>query len=290
MLSASERSRVPPLSKINSIDDRGVVFQSHVDGARVSLDPAASMRVQNDLGADIIMALDQCPALPCDEATAEAAVRRTIDWAGQCKQRHGRADQWLFGIVQGALDSGLRRRCAEALMEIGFDGYAVGGLSVGESHGEMMAVLDGLAEVLPAGKPRYLMGVGMPRDLYEAVRRGIDLFDCVLPTRNGRNAYAFRAAGPLKLRNAVHRLSGEPIEAGCDCYTCGRFSRGYLRHLFLAGEMLGPTLTTIHNLRFFQRLMARMRDLIPAGQLATIPAEFPIVEMGGGDSDSNDSD
>jgi len=278
ILTDSGGYQVFSLAKINAIDEEGVEFRSHIDGALLRLDAETATRIQNQLGADIIMAFDQCPPLPCARATAELAVERTVGWAKRCRAAHARTDQWMFGIVQGGLDHGLRRRCAERLIEIGFDGYAVGGLSVGESHEEMVEVLGRLEPVLPVDRPRYLMGVGMPRDLYACVRLGVDMFDCVLPTRNGRNAYAFTASGVLRMRNEVHRLSAEPLEAGCDCETCGRFSRGYLRHLFMSGEMLGPVLTSIHNLRFFQRLMGRMRDLIPRGELGRIGEEFPVVQ------------
>ncbi|NOT01025.1 MAG: tRNA guanosine(34) transglycosylase Tgt [Phycisphaerales bacterium] len=280
ILTDSGGYQVFSLAEIRDLDDDGVTFRSHIDGAVVRLDPAAAIEIQNKLGADIIMVLDVCPPLPADAATVTQAVERTIRWARQCRRCHGRADQWLFGIVQGGLDDDLRRRCLDAVVEIGFDGYAVGGLSVGESHEDMVRVLDRLAPLMPADRPRYVMGVGMPRDLYACVRAGMDMFDCVLPTRNGRNAYAFTATGPLKLRNEAHRTSDEPLEAGCDCDTCRRFSRGYLRHLFLSSEMLGPILTSIHNLRFFQRLMARMRDLIPRRELVRIESEFPVVTMG----------
>ncbi|MEE9296806.1 MAG: tRNA guanosine(34) transglycosylase Tgt [Phycisphaerae bacterium] len=278
ILTDSGGFQVFSLARINRIDDDGVEFQSHIDGARMRLDPETATEIQNKLGADIIMAFDQCPGLPCDRSTLLAAVERTVRWAGRCKAAHGRADQALFGIVQGGADHEQRRLCAQRLSEIGFDGYAVGGLSVGETHEEMREVLAELEPHLPQDKPRYLMGVGMPRDLYASVRAGMDMFDCVLPTRNGRNSYVFTALGPLKMRNEAHRLSDEPLEAGCPCYACARFSRGYIRHLFISGEMLGPTLASIHNLQFFQRLMGRMRDLIPAGRLETIPQEFPIVQ------------
>jgi queuine tRNA-ribosyltransferase len=204
-------------------------------------------------------------------------VDRTIRWARRCREAHQRTDQALFGIVQGGLDLALRAQCAEALAPLDFPGYALGGLSVGESHDEMIACLREVAPMLPEHKPRYLMGVGMPRDLVAAVRCGVDMFDCVLPTRNGRNAYAFLPDGPLKLRNASLRTADEPLDATCDCYTCRTFSRGYVRHLFMAGEMLGPTLASIHNLRFFQRLMTRIRDLIALGDLEEIHVEFPMT-------------
>lgn len=277
ILTDSGGYQVFSLGEINRITDDGVEFRSHIDGAKLRLDPAEATRIQNLLGADVIMAFDQCPPLPCDRETLDTAVRRTIHWAKLCRDAHTRPDQALFGIVQGGLDIDTRRRCAEQLIAIGFDGYALGGLSVGETHEEMVAVLAPSAAALPVGKPRYLMGVGTPRDILAAVRAGIDMFDCVLPTRNGRNAEAFTAAGKLKMRNECHRLDNRPLEEGCDCETCRHFSRGYIRHLFVSGEMLGPTLTSIHNIRFYQRFMARIRTLIAESRLDAITAEFPVV-------------
>ncbi|MCH7925870.1 MAG: tRNA guanosine(34) transglycosylase Tgt [Planctomycetes bacterium] len=278
ILTDSGGYQVFSLAKISKITDEGVEFRSHIDGAAMSLGPATAVSIQNALGADVIMAFDECPPLPSDGETIARAVRRTVRWAAQCKQCHARSeDQALFAIVQGGLDPDLRRRCAEALVDIEFDGYAVGGLSVGETHEEMVSVLGPAISALPPDRPRYLMGVGMPRDLLAAVQAGVDLFDCVLPTRNGRNSQAFTGTGRLNMRNERYRLDSGPLEADCDCETCGRFSRGYIRHLFNAGEMLGPTLTSIHNLRFFQRFMTRMRELIRTGDLAEIVTEFPIA-------------
>jgi queuine tRNA-ribosyltransferase len=279
ILTDSGGYQVFSLAELNEITDEGVVFRSHVDGAVVHLDPDIAIDIQQQLGADVIMAFDECPPIPCPRAKVEQAVERTIRWAQRCREVHTRSGQALFGIVQGGLHGDLRTACAEHLVEIGFDGYAIGGLSVGESHEEMIEMLRTVTPCLPANRPRYLMGVGTPRDIFESVQAGVDMFDCVLPTRNGRNASAFTATGRLKLRNAVHAESDEPLEEGCACYTCRNFSRGYLRHLFLTGEMLGPTLTSIHNLHFYQRLMGRIRDLIREGKLATIPAEFPVVAM-----------
>ena len=279
ILTDSGGYQVFSLAGISNITDEGVEFRSHVDGAPIRLDPRIATRVQNVLGADVIMVLDHCPPLPCNRKTLVAAVDRTIHWAVQCKDAHARDDQALFGIVQGGLDLALRRRCAEELIAIGFDGFAIGGLSVGETHEEMVAVLGPTAEMLPTDRPRYLMGVGMPRDILAAVQAGVDMFDCVLPTRNGRNSYAFTRSGPLKMRNQQYRLDSRPLDEDCDCETCRRFSRGYIRHLLNAGEMLGPTLTSIHNLRFYQRFMSRIRDLIPEGQLARIMQEYPIATM-----------
>ncbi len=278
ILTDSGGYQVFSLASINRVTDDGVEFRSHIDGAAVWLDAETAMEVQNKLGADIIMAFDECPPLPSEYDALRTAVERTIRWARTCRDVRRRGDQALFGILQGGLDIALRQRCAEALVGIGFDGYAIGGLSVGESPEEMAAIVPRVTECLPAERPRYLMGVGMPRDILAAVQAGVDLFDCVLPTRNGRNSFAFTALGPLRMRNEVHRLDDAPLEAGCDCETCQHFGRGYIRHLFNAGEMLGPTLTSIHNLRFYQRFMARVRALIEEGRLAALAAEFPIVE------------
>ncbi len=279
ILTDSGGYQVFSLAEINRVTDDGVEFRSHIDGATFFLDARSATRVQNKLGADIIMAFDQCPPLPCGKDELCLAVERTIAWARVCKESHTRDDQALFGIVQGGLDCELRRRCASALVEIGFDGYAIGGLSVGESHDEMAAILPAITSVLPSDKPRYLMGVGMPRDILMAVLAGVDLFDCVLPTRNGRNSQAFTRTGLLRMRNEKHRLDDGPLERDCDCETCRVFSRGYIRHLFNAGEMLGPTLTSIHNLRFFQRFLARTRELIITGNPAKIVDEYPIAGM-----------
>ena len=278
MLTDSGGYQVFSLARINRVTDEGVVFQSHFDGSPMFLDAATSIAIQEQLGADIIMAFDQCPPLPSPAEEVQKAVERTVRWAEECERAHRREDQWLFGIVQGGLDADLRARCARHLMALGFDGYAVGGLSVGETHEEMIRVLAQVAPLLPPDRPRYLMGVGTPRDILESVKLGIDMFDCVLPTRNGRNAHVFTAGGRLKLRNRQHRLADEPLETGCDCYSCTHFSRAYLRHLFITGEMLGPTLASIHNLRFFQRFMTRIRELIRTGMLETITREFPVAD------------
>ena len=225
------------------------------------------MRIQRDLGSDIVMIFDECTPYPATEAEAERSMQLSLRWAERSRQAHGDNPAALFGIVQGGMYPELRLRSLEGLTDIGFDGYAVGGLSVGEPKDEMMAVLDGLAEHLPAEKPRYLMGVGTPADLLEGVRRGIDMFDCVMPTRNARNGHLFTSTGVLKLRNARHKTSTEPVDAHCDCYTCENFSRGYLAHLDKCNEILGSQLATIHNLRFYQKHMAGIRQAIEAGEL-----------------------
>jgi len=268
ILTDSGGYQVFSLNSLVRIDDAGVEFASHVDGARVYLDAATATSIQNRLGADIIMCFDQCTPFPAEPPLLETAVRRTLRWAEQCKQSHNRPEQMLFAVVQGGIDPDLRTRCASQLVEIDFDGYAIGGLSVGEGHQHMIETVNHTTTMLPAGRPRYLMGVGNPSDIIASVMAGIDMFDCVLPTRNGRNAYAFTACGPLRLRNSAHACDGDPIETGCDCYCCRTFSRGAIRHFFNVSEMLGPILLSLHNLRFYQRLMAEIREHLAAGSFA----------------------
>lgn len=265
ILTDSGGYQVFSLSSLNKIDDEGVSFNSHVDGRLLYLNAEIATEVQNRLGADIIMCFDQCTHFPCERSDLENAVTRTLRWAERCRNAHKNPDQMLFGIVQGGTDLELRTQCAEALVAMDFPGYAIGGLSVGEGHEHMVRTVDHTAPLLPMNKPRYLMGVGMPADLIAAVRAGVDMFDCVLPTRNGRNSYAFTEDGPLRLRNNQHRNSKIPVEADCDCYCCQHYTRSALRHFFKAGEMLGPILLSIHNLTFFQRLMAQMRSALEAG-------------------------
>lgn len=265
ILTDSGGFQVFSLADLSRIDDDGVTFRSHIDGQTVRLTPESSIEVQNQLGADIIMAFDECPPLPSSSEALEQAVDRTVRWARRCRAAHGRSDQALYGIVQGGVDVDLRRRCCEALVEIGFDGYAIGGLSVGEPPATMWSLLDDFAHQLPADRPRYLMGVGTPIDLVNAVAAGVDQFDCVLPTRNGRKAYAFTSAGTLRLRNARFKRSDKPLDADCGCYTCTNFCSGYLRHLFMTDEVLGATLVSLHNITFYQGLMRRMRSAIADG-------------------------
>jgi len=295
LLTDSGGYQVFSLSHLREIDDGGVRFRSHIDGALVDLTPERAVEIQRQLGADIIMQLDECPPGGADRATVGTAVRRSAEWAKRCAAawRTGprnpksevRSPQWLFAIQQGGVFADLRAESARRLVELDLPGYAVGGLSVGEGHAAMCDVLDAIDEQLPADKPRYLMGVGEPRDLLAAVARGIDMFDCVLPTRNGRNAQAFTFTGRLRLRNARFARDREPIEPGCDCYACRRFSRGTLRHLFMAGEMLGATLVSIHNLRFFTRLMSAIRQAIAEGALAETAARLAADMSPGGPGD-----
>ncbi len=266
ILTDSGGYQVFSLAHMRQVRDEGVVFQSHIDGSRVSLTPERAVEVQHLLGADVMMQLDECPPGDAGRDEVAAAVRRSAAWAGRCRDawraRGADAAQALFGIQQGGVHADLRAESAAALTALELPGYAVGGLSVGEGHEALCDVLDAVDAQLPADRPRYLMGVGEPRDILAAVARGIDMFDCVLPTRNGRNAQAFTWHGRLRLRNARHGESAEPIDADCDCYTCRHFSRGTIRHLFMAREMLGPTLVTIHNLRFFASLMAAVREAV----------------------------
>ena len=270
ILTDSGGYQVFSLATLNRIDDDGVTFKSHVDGAVMRLTPARAVQIQEQLGADIIMAFDQCPPLPATDAELMAAVERTIRWAALSKQAQARGDQALFGIVQGGLNLDLRMHCLDDLVRINFPGYAIGGLSVGEHPDEMAAFLRQFAQRMPEERPRYLMGVGRPLDLVRAVAAGMDMFDCVLPTRNGRNSFAFTDQGVLRLRNSQHKTETRPLEEACPCYACRNFSRGYLRHLFLADEMLGPILVSLHNIAYYQRWMARIREAIAQGALAAL--------------------
>jgi len=284
ILTDSGGYQVFSLAHLRKIDDEGVTFQSHIDGSEVVLTPQRAVEVQRLLGADVIMQLDECPPGGAPREQVADAVRRSAEWAAACKQAwqappHERQSaqgrgQVLFGIQQGGVCADLRAESARRLIELDLPGYAVGGLSVGEGHQAMLEVLHQAHELLPADRPRYVMGVGEPRDLIAAVLRGADMFDCVLPTRNGRNAQAFTWQGRVRLRNSRWTADPAPLDAGCDCYACRNFSRGALRHLFGAGEMLGPTLVSIHNLHFFSQLMSSVRAAIAEGALAARAAQW----------------
>jgi queuine tRNA-ribosyltransferase len=272
LLTDSGGFQVYSLAQSRKITDEGAFFRSHIDGSPLTLTPEKAIAIQENLGADVAMCLDECPPADTPEGYMDIAVERTIAWARRCKQAHRRPDQALFGIVQGGMNLSLRERCAAALAELDFPGYALGGFSVGETPAQMVAALRPSAEFLPAHKPRYLMGVGRPRDILDGIACGIDLFDCVMPTRNGRNALAFTDDGVVKIRNACHKRDPAPLESGCSCYACRHFGRAYLHHLFLAEEMLGPTLLSLHNVAYYLRLAARAREAIAAGSYAAFHA------------------
>lgn len=264
-----------------SFDDDGVVFRSVYDGSITRLTPEAAVRVQELIGSDVQMVLDVCPALPASREVVERATVLTIEWARRSRKVHSRSDQAIFGIVQGGTDMELRERCAGALVELDFDGYAIGGLSVGEKSTETLEVVRTVAEMLPAERPRYLMGVGDPVTLVEAVAAGIDLFDCVLPTRLGRHGTALTWRGRVNLRRAEHATSDAPIEEGCSCPACRSHGRALIRHLFSVGETLGPRLVTVHNLFWMFRLMDRIREAIQNGSLDEL-REQVITSWAGG--------
>ncbi|WP_422930993.1 tRNA guanosine(34) transglycosylase Tgt [Singulisphaera sp. PoT] len=273
ILTDSGGFQVFSLAERSKMTEKGVAFRSHIDGRLLELTPESAMAIQQALGADVAMCFDHCPALPATKEVIAQAVGRTVRWAKRCKDAHSRPDQALFGIVQGGSHADLRAECAEALIDLDFEGYAVGGVSVGESREQVREALNASTHLLPSDKPRYLMGVGRPQDILDAVATGIDMFDCVLPTRNGRNATCLTAKGPVKLRNASHRLDPRPIEEGCACYACRNFSRAYLRHLFLAKEMLGPILASIHNVSYLHRLTNQIREAITEGRFVPFRAE-----------------
>ncbi len=272
ILTDSGGFQVFSLAENTKISEEQATFRSHLDGNLFELSPERAIAIQEALGSDIAMVLDHVVALPNEASVVRDATERTIRWARRCQAAQKRTDQALFAIVQGGLDAGLRGDCARQLAEMDFPGYAVGGLSVGESPAEMYRILDVTVPALPADRPRYLMGVGRPQDLLEAIRRGIDLFDCVIPTRNGRNALAFTDSGPVRLRNLQFERDLSPLEPDCPCPAC-RHSRGYLRHLFMAGEMLGPILVSLHNLTFYQRLLAQSREAIVLGRFQAFAEE-----------------
>ncbi len=276
ILTDSGGFQVWSLKDMRKITEEGASFRSPVDGAPVFLSPEESMRIQRVLGSDIAMSFDECTPYPATEAQARASMELSMRWALRGFRAYYGSEPpgTLFGIVQGGIYGNLRAASLESLEDIGFAGLAVGGLAVGESEAERSQVLEGLLPRMPAHKPRYLMGVGRPEDIVEAVRRGIDMFDCVMPTRHARNAHLFTRSGVLNIRNAAHQKDTGPIEEGCGCYTCRNYSRAYLRHLDKCGEILGSQLNTIHNLHFYQRLMAEIRAAVVAGRFADFAAQF----------------
>ena len=274
ILTDSGGFQVFSLGDLRKISEQGVSFRSPVNGDKVFLDPELSMRVQRELGADIVMIFDECTPYPADLRQARESMELSLRWAARSKAAHADNPAALFGIVQGGMYPALRSASLAGLRELGFDGYAIGGLSVGEPKQDMLAILEHLQPEMPAAQPRYLMGVGTPEDIVEAVCRGIDMFDCVMPTRNARNGHLFVSDGVLRIRNARHREDPGPLDPECGCYTCRNYSRAYLHHLDKAGEILGARLNTIHNLFFYQQLMRGLRDAIEAGNLAGFVSEF----------------
>ena len=261
------------LARQVKVTDHGAMFRSHLDGSQVDLTPEKAIAIQESLGADVAMQLDHVIGLPAERNDVAEAMERSLAWGERCLAARQKSDQAMFGIVQGGLDPELRANSAKHLRSLPFEGFAVGGLSVGEGPEAMASTLQATVPHLPEDKPRYLMGVGKPEDIINAVAVGIDMFDCVLPTRCGRNALLYTFDGPLRLRNAQYRTDKRPIESDCPCVACG-YTRSYMRHLFLAGEMLGPILASIHNLTFYQRLMGRLREAIVSGQFRAVRADI----------------
>ncbi len=280
ILTDSGGFQVFSLGEMRKITEEGVTFQSPIDGSKVFMGPEESMEVQRKLGSDIVMIFDECTPYPATEQEARDSMELSLRWAERSKAAHGDNPSALFGIIQGGMYEPLRRESLNGLTTMGFDGYAIGGLSVGEPKDEMLKVLDVLGPEMPIDRPRYLMGVGTPEDLVEAVRRGIDMFDCVMPTRNARNGHLFTSEGVVRIRNSCHQHDTRPLDESCGCYTCQNYSRAYLRHLNKAGEILGARLNTIHNLYYYQHLMQGLRQAIADNQLEVFIAEFYARRQG----------
>lgn len=289
LLTDSGGFQVFSLNSLMKVSEEGVEFQSHLDGSRHFITPEKAIAIQEALGADIIMCLDECTPYPASHEEAECSLQRTLKWSRRCRESHRASHQALFGIVQGGMYSDLRRKGVEVLVGIGFDGYALGGLSVGENKESMARVIAETAPLLPENLPRYVMGLGMPGDMIEAVREGVDMFDCVLPTRNARNGMLFTRSGKMAIKNAKYAEDPSPIEPGCPCYTCRNYSRAYLRHLYFAEEILAFRLNTIHNLHFYLTFMREMRQAIAEDRLDGFIQDFnsmgePSVEPEGNSS------
>ncbi len=274
ILTDSGGFQVFSLGALRKISERGVTFKSPINGSAIFMGPEESMQVQRDLGSDIVMIFDECTPYPATYQQAADSMRLSLRWAKRSKDAHADNVSALFGIVQGGMYEMLRQESIAGLIDIGFDGYAIGGLSVGEPKQEMMTTLDVLQPLLPSDKPRYLMGVGTPEDLVEAVLRGVDMFDCVMPTRNARNGHLFTRFGVIKIRNSQYQNDTRPLDEACGCYTCQHYSRAYLRHLDRCGEMLGSRLNTIHNLYYYHFLMQGLRDAIETKNLNTFVKQF----------------
>lgn len=274
ILTDSGGFQVFSLGALRKIKEEGVTFKSPINGSKIFMSPESSMQVQRELGSDIVMIFDECTPYPATVQEAADSMRLSLRWAQRSKDAHADNRSALFGIVQGGMYEHLREESIAGLLDIGFDGYAIGGLSVGEPKDEMMATLDAIHQKMPTDKPRYLMGVGTPEDLVEAVCRGIDMFDCVMPTRNARNGHLFTTFGVVKIRNAQYEFDTKPIDENCSCYTCQNYSRSYLRHLDKCKEMLGSRLNTIHNLHYYLNLMQGLREAIERNELDLFVKEF----------------
>jgi queuine tRNA-ribosyltransferase len=274
ILTDSGGFQVFSLCALRKINEEGVWFKSPRDGSNIFLSPEKSMQVQRDLDSNIVMAFDECTPFPCTHDEARISMELSMRWAKRSKISHGDNKNALFGIIQGGVHTDLRDRSLEALLEIGFDGYAIGGLAVGEPKPEMFKILDHLSNQIPEDKPRYLMGVGKPEDLIDGVLRGVDMFDCVLPTRNARNGHLFTSQGVVRIRNSSHKKDLTPLDPNCDCYTCKNYTRSYLHHLDKCQEILGAKLNTIHNLHFYQKLMANLRQSLEQGTLPLFIKNF----------------
>ena len=289
ILTDSGGFQVFSLGAMRKITEKGVEFRSPVNGEKIMLTPERSMEVQKSLGSDIVMIFDECTPYPASHDEAKTSMELSLRWAQRSKDAHGDNPSALFGIVQGGMYEDLREVSAAGLQAIDFDGYAIGGLSVGEPKEDMIRILDHTTPLIPEDKPRYLMGVGKPEDIVEGVRRGIDMFDCVMPTRNARNGHLFVTNGVVKIRNSRHKTDTGPLDPDCDCYTCKNYSRAYLHHLDKCNEILGSQLNTMHNLRFYQRVMQGLRDAIAEGKLEEFVAEFyalrdlPVPPLKGAD-------
>lgn len=286
ILTDSGGYQVMSLSSLRKMTEEGVTFNSHIDGSRHLISPETSMDIQRKLGSDIVMAFDECTPYPCTHEAAETSMQLSMRWAKRSRDGFDAGGEHaqnacLFGIQQGSMFEDLRQRSTDALVDIGFDGYAVGGLAVGEGQEQMLSTLDFAAPMLPEDKPRYLMGVGKPSDLVGAVARGIDMFDCVLPTRSARNGQAFTRYGPINIKNARHKEDPRPLDEGCACQACSRFSRAYLHHLIKANEILGAMLMTQHNLRYYQDLMAEMRAAIAESRFEAMVKDFHAAQERG---------
>ena len=274
ILTDSGGFQVFSLSDLRKITEEGVWFKSPLDGSNVFLNPEISMQIQRDLDSNIVMIFDECTPFPVSYDDAAKSVDLSIGWAKRSKIAHGDNKNALFGIIQGSIFTDLRDRSLAALLEIGFDGYAIGGLAVGEPKHEMFGILQHLAPQIPENKPRYLMGVGTPQDLIDGVLNGVDMFDCVLPTRNARNGCLFTSKGVVRIRNSVHKNDLAPLDQNCDCYTCKYYTRAYLHHLDRCREILGARLNTIHNLHFYQKLMTNLRQALEQGKLSQFVSDF----------------